>query len=317
MSRSGSLPASPADARNEPPPDPDRAAPSARGRIAIGAAIVLVVLALVASVLITALSPVGATTVFASDPTQSGSTGSGAAPTGPAGSGPAGSGQAGSGPAGSPPASAIPPGATGVAPAGEGGSVAGDTAGAEVGGSRASILVHLLGAVARPGVYELAEGSRAVDAVALAGGFTETADQSSLNLARILVDGEQVRVLAVGETPPAAPGAGAGGGSGGGGSAGGGSAGSGGGGGGASGGSGSGGGASGGGAGGGAAGVLINLNAATALDLDTLPRIGPAMAERIIAWRDENGPFSSVDDLLQITGIGDKTLESLRPLVTV
>ncbi|MFB2586075.1 helix-hairpin-helix domain-containing protein [Herbiconiux liukaitaii] len=310
MSRSGSLPASPADARNEPPPDPDRAAPSARGRIAIGAAIVLVVLALVASVLITALSPVGATTVFASDPTQPGSTGSDAAQTGPAGSG-----QAGSGPAGSPPASAIPPGATGVAPAGEGGSVAGDTAGAEVGGSRASILVHLLGAVARPGVYELAEGSRAVDAVALAGGFTETADQSSLNLARILVDGEQVRVLAVGETPPvAAPGSGAGGGSGGGGSAGGGG---GSGGAGASVGGGSGGGASGGGAGGGAAGVLINLNAATALDLDTLPRIGPAMAERIISWRDENGPFSSVDDLLQITGIGDKTLESLRPLVTV
>lgn len=61
----------------------------------------------------------------------------------------------------------------------------------------------------------------------------------------------------------------------------------------------------------------INLNTATPSDLDTLPRIGPAMAERIIAWRDENGRFTSVDDLLAVPGIGDKMLEALRDLVTV
>jgi competence protein ComEA len=238
--------------------------PSARVRVAIGAALVLVVVALVASVLVTALSPVGATTVFGegeSGAVASGSTGGG---------------------------SAVSPSPTGPAPAPP--DPGGDAA---VGESRAAILVHVLGSVLRPGVYELAEGSRAVDAVAMAGGFAEGAEQASLNLARPLVDGEQLRVLAVGEVPPApAGGAGAGSPS-----------------------SGSPGAPSG--AAGGSPGALINLNSATALDLDTLPRIGPAMAARIIAWRDENGPFASVDDLLQITGIGDKTFESLRPLVSV
>jgi competence protein ComEA len=61
----------------------------------------------------------------------------------------------------------------------------------------------------------------------------------------------------------------------------------------------------------------VNLNTADATALDTLPRIGPAMAERIIAWRDANGRFTSVEDLLAVPGIGDKMLESLRDLVTV
>jgi competence protein ComEA len=160
------------------------------------------------------------------------------------------------------------------------------------------LLVHVLGAVASPGVYELDEGARVVDAVAAAGGFGEQADQGSVNLARPLVDGEQLRVLAMGEVPPASAG-----------------------------GAGSGTGASSAGAGGGggtgeggaaaASGGKVNLNAATELDLDALPRIGPAMAARIIAWRTENGPFTAVDDLLQVTGIGDKTFEGLRDLVTV
>lgn len=240
--------------------------PTARVRVAIGAALVLVVVALVASVLVTALSPVGATTVFGEGGDD---------------------GAAGASPAqtGSPSPAPGPPG---------------PDADASVGETRAAILVHVLGSVVRPGVYELAEGSRAVDAVALAGGFAEGAEQASLNLARPLVDGEQLRVLAVGEAPPAVAGApdpGAQGGP-------------------------AGSAVSGApgrapGSAGGSPGTLINLNSATALDLDTLPRIGPAMAGRIIAWRDENGPFASVDDLLQITGIGDKTFESLRPLVTV
>ena len=61
----------------------------------------------------------------------------------------------------------------------------------------------------------------------------------------------------------------------------------------------------------------VNLNVADAAELDTLPRIGPAMAERIIQWRDANGRFTSVEDLLAVPGIGDKMLETLRDLVTV
>ncbi len=61
----------------------------------------------------------------------------------------------------------------------------------------------------------------------------------------------------------------------------------------------------------------LDLNTADAAQLETLPRIGPALAERIIAWRDDNGPFTSVEDLLAVPGIGDKMLESLRDLVAV
>lgn len=70
-------------------------------------------------------------------------------------------------------------------------------------------------------------------------------------------------------------------------------------------------------AGGVAADGTVNLNTATEADLDTLPRIGPAMAERIVEWRDANGRFTSVDDLLAVPGIGEKMLETLRPLVGV
>jgi competence protein ComEA len=136
-----------------------------------------------------------------------------------------------------------------------------------------AIYVHILGAVARPGLYELRDGDRAVDAVAAAGGFLETADQAQLNLARFVVDGEQIVVPAVGETPPAAPGT--------------------------------------------TAGGLVNINTADAATLETLPRVGPALAERIIDWREANGRFATVDDLKNVSGIGDKTFEGLRELVTV
>jgi competence protein ComEA len=139
----------------------------------------------------------------------------------------------------------------------------------------AVLFVHVLGQVARPGLYELSEGDRAVDAVAAAGGFTATADPGGINLARLLSDGEQLVVPAVGEVPAPASGTGAG-----------------------------------------ASTGKINLNTADAATLDTLPRIGPAMAQRIIDWRETNGRFSSVDDLLAITGIGQKTLDGLRDLVT-
>ena len=139
--------------------------------------------------------------------------------------------------------------------------------------SGGAIYVHILGAVARPGLYELRDGDRAVDAVAAAGGFLEVADQAHLNLARLLVDGEQIVVPIIGETPVSAPGT--------------------------------------------TSSGLVNLNTADAATLDTLPRVGPAMAARIIEWRESNGPFVAIEDLMSITGIGDKTFEGLRDLVTI
>jgi competence protein ComEA len=238
-------------------------------RVGVGAAIVLVVGALVASVLVTALTPVGATTVLTDARSAPASTS--ATPSRGTGTD-AGSGSAGGGSAAAPPPS---PAASGAAELAEQGAV---------------LLVHVLGAVVAPGVYELDDGSRVVDAVAAAGGLLPTADAGSVNLARPLADGEQLRVLAVGEAPPvAAPPAAAGGGGGGGGPPG----------------------------AVAAAGAPVNLNAASEIDLDALPRIGPAMASRIVEYRTANGPFTAVDDLLQVPGIGEKTLEGLRPLVTV
>ncbi|MCS5714376.1 ComEA family DNA-binding protein [Herbiconiux sp. CPCC 205716] len=237
-----------------------------RVRVGVGAAVVLVVAALVASVLITALTPVGATTVVPD-----------ARPSASASAPPPPKPAASSSSSGSSPASSL------VEPAVD---------------APQPLLIHVLGAVATPGVYELSAGSRVVDAVAAAGGLDPTADSASVNLARPLSDGEQLRVLAVGETPPPPlPGAPVSGGS-------------------PAGPSGAPAGAGGAGASGGMP-ALVNLNTATEIDLDTLPRIGPSMAARIIAYRDANGPFTSIDDLLQVPGIGDKTLESLRPLLTL
>lgn len=139
----------------------------------------------------------------------------------------------------------------------------------------AELYVHVSGAVASPGLYRLTDGSRVVDAIAAAGGFAEKADETGVNLARLVSDGEQLVVPVEGEQPPASGGAGSKG------------------------------------------DGRVNLNTATTTELDTLPRIGPAMAERIIQWRDANGRFTSVEDLLAVPGIGEKMLESLRDLVTV
>lgn len=146
------------------------------------------------------------------------------------------------------------------------------TAAAEV----AEVYVHVSGAVAAPGLYVLAAGSRVADAISAAGGFGESADTAAVNLARPLSDGEQLVVLEVGQAPPA--------------------------------------GASGGES---AGGGPINLNTAGVEQLDELPRVGPAIAQRIVDWREQNGRFSSVDDLLGVPGIGEKMLAGLRDLVTV
>lgn len=151
------------------------------------------------------------------------------------------------------------------------------------------IFVHVLGAVRHPGLFELHDGARVMDAVAAAGGLTETADPAGVNLARLVGDGEQLYVPQRGEAQPGAPpgaspgaplnGAGTG--------------------------------------GAGAPAGPLDLNTATVADLDTLPRIGPALAQRIIDYREANGRFRSVDDLRSITGIGEKTFDGLKDLVRV
>lgn len=156
--------------------------------------------------------------------------------------------------------------------------------------SEAAVIVHVLGAVARPGIVEVNVGDRVIDAIAAAGGTTDAADVARINLARELVDGEQLYVPAVGEEPPAGAGPGNGPGGAGAGAA---------------------------GAGGSGAAGLVNLNTADAAALETLPGVGPALATRILAWRDENGPFRAVDELLAVAGIGEKTLAGFRDLVTV
>jgi competence protein ComEA len=148
----------------------------------------------------------------------------------------------------------------------------------------APLLVHVLGAVVRPGLVELSAGDRVVDAVAAAGGFTPDADPAAVNLARPVVDGEQLVVLALGQVPPPAPPGASGGASG---------------------------------SGGPPADGLVHLNTADVAALDTLPRIGPALAQRIIDWREANGPFTSVDQLLDVAGIGDAVFSGLADLVAL
>jgi len=148
------------------------------------------------------------------------------------------------------------------------------------------VIVHVLGAVRTPGIVELRPGDRVVDAIAATGGTTDDADLAGVNLARILADGEQLWVPRVGEAvvplarDPAAGGGAVAPGS------------------------------------GGAAGI-VNINTADAAALETLPGVGPALASSIIAWRDENGAFRAVDELLAVSGIGEKTLDGFRQQVTL
>jgi competence protein ComEA len=138
-------------------------------------------------------------------------------------------------------------------------------------------LVHVTGEVRRPGVYRLAAGARANEAIRRAGGPTRRADLSALNLAAPVQDGQQVLI------PRRAPAGGAA-------AAGGGDA------------------ASGGGS--------VSLSSATAADLEALDGIGPTLAGRIVEWRRTHGGFSSVDQLMDVPGIGPARLEALRDRVT-
>jgi competence protein ComEA len=149
--------------------------------------------------------------------------------------------------------------------------------------SLATVTVHVVGSVRRPGVYRISGGGRVDDAVAAAGGLLGSADQAAVNLARMVNDGEQIAVPAKGATAVrgGAPGAS---------------------------------GAVGGGVPG--AGAKIDLNSATAEQLDTLPGVGPATAKKIVDDRTQNGPYRTVDDLLRVPGIGAKKLDALKDLVT-
>jgi competence protein ComEA len=186
-----------------------------------------------------------------------------------------------------------------------GGSVAGPgVSDAPMGSERpliggADIVVDVVGAVVRPGVYHLPIGARVGDAITAAGGFGPRVDAdavgTALNLASPLKDGDQVRVPS---RDDASPSSGAGGGSAGGGSAGGGSAG----------GSGSG--------SGGVPGTVVNLNSATEAELDALPGIGPVTAGKIIESRTQS-PFKTVDELRSRGLVGQKTFDQIKAQLTV
>ncbi|WP_261647537.1 ComEA family DNA-binding protein [Curtobacterium sp. C2H10] len=155
--------------------------------------------------------------------------------------------------------------------------------------------MHVVGAVARPGIVTLPGGRRVSDAVERAGGARDDADLARLNLARVLVDGERLYVPKAGETdiPAALEGSGG------------------------SGGSGAGAGSAGDGGAGSAVDAVVDLNTADQTLLETLPGIGPSLAGRILAWRDEHGRFAAVEDLLDVSGIGDVRFAELRDRVRV
>ncbi|GFN22561.1 MAG: ComEA family DNA-binding protein [Thermoanaerobacteraceae bacterium] len=143
---------------------------------------------------------------------------------------------------------------------------------------RGNITVHVAGAVERPGVYQLPAGARVNEAVQVAGPLPE-ANPHALNLAAPLQDGQQVVVPRQGEegSAPASPGAAAG----------------------------------------GVSRGKININTASLEELDSLPGIGPALAQRILDYRQQHGPFRTIEDLQNVSGIGVKRFEELKELITV
>ena len=152
------------------------------------------------------------------------------------------------------------------------------------------IVVDVAGAVVRPGVHELPASSRVADAVDAAGGFTADADRVRLNLAEPLLDGSRVWVPAVGEPsgPDLVPVI-----------------------------TGSAGRTTESGADRGAGSEMVDINIADADALEALPGIGPSLASAIVEHRGRNGPFASVDELIEVSGIGPVKLEQIRPSATV
>lgn len=151
------------------------------------------------------------------------------------------------------------------------------------------IAVHVIGAVPRPGLYEFAEGARVQDAIDAAGGLLAGANVDTINLAALLEDGQQLNIpFAEGQGPSTSnndtslvlPGATN------------------------------------------TPSVsestdLININTASAEELDSLPGIGPTIAQRIVDYRDENGPFQTIEDIMNVSGIGPSTFDNIKDLITV
>jgi competence protein ComEA len=140
-----------------------------------------------------------------------------------------------------------------------------------------TVTVDVTGKVRRPGIVVLDLGARVVDAIEAAGGARRGIDLGSVNLARVLVDGEQILVgiapvaeISSAGVPGSSP-----------------------------------------------TGPLVNLNTAGQAELETLPDVGPVTAEAILAWRSEHGGFTAVDELLEVDGIGEATLATITPHVTV
>jgi competence protein ComEA len=221
--------------------------PTLRGRVALGPAQLALVAALVAGGLAVTCWWVvrGDAREVSAAPSLSNAPGELATPAGPVGS------------------SGSSPPASGAAGAAEG-----------------TVTVDVTGKVRRPGIAVLDAGARVIDALEAAGGARRGVDLTSLNLARLLVDGEQIVVgvaappgvagATAAPVPPGAP-----------------------------------------------AGPLVNLNTADQSLLETLPEVGPVTAEAIIAWRTEHGGFTAIDELLEVDGIGDATLATITPHVTV
>ncbi|WP_345450577.1 ComEA family DNA-binding protein [Arthrobacter gyeryongensis] len=155
------------------------------------------------------------------------------------------------------------------------------------------LTVHVAGAVKSPGIVRVPAGARVFDAIAAAGGADPAAELNSLNLAAVVQDAAKIHVPRTGEAAPP-PSQGAAGGTVAGGPPTAGSTGA-----------------------GTSAGGKVNLNTATAEELDALPKVGPVLAKRIVEWREQHGPFASVEDLDAVDGVGPKMMESLLPLVTV
>lgn len=141
------------------------------------------------------------------------------------------------------------------------------------------IIVHVTGAVPRPGVYALPKGARVQDVISAAGGFLAEADKANINLAALLEDGEKLDIPFIEGASPvlATP----------------------------------------------EESVvvttteLVNINTASQAELESLPGIGPTTAGKIIEYRDANGPFLSIEDIINVSGIGPGTYERIKDLITV
>lgn len=160
-------------------------------------------------------------------------------------------------------------------------AVAGEEAAASASEETAAsgeVVVHVAGAVSAPGVYTLPADSRVDDAVRAAGATTD-ADLSQLNLAQKLADGQKITVPAAGETPAPADNAAPSDSS--------------------------------------QSGALVNINTATQEELETLPSIGEVRAQAIIAYREEHGGFRTTDELMEVSGIGEKIFADISPHITV